>query len=494
LTLAREHAFDLTLRLWEVATGKELLKALGHRGPVRAVVFSPDGKTLAAGSNTDVALWDSTSSREERHLVEPGNFFLALAFSPDGTILASGGENGQVRLWDPAEGKVRFTLQGHGREVNCLTFSRDGKAVATASPDRSVRLWDAGTGRALRLQSRVQGWALAIAPSLDGDNLTTLQSDGVIQWEGDAGIDLVRLEGAGDAITAAAFSPDGLTVAAGDSKRGVWLWEVATGKVALRLPDLTRSPAALAFSPDGKALAVGGENGTVSLCDAVGGREAVQLTGHKGAVYSVAFAPDGKRLATGSADATVLVWDLSTIPLVRSGTPDRDLEGLWEALAEDDAAAAHRAMASLVAAKGMAVTALKGHLGPATEDRGQRLRRCLKELEDERFSVRDRAFRELKLLGKDVVVDLRRALDGNPTPEVHRRIESLLDHIAGRKDQVLSPEGLRLVRTVQVLERIGTPEARELLQTLARGPAAARPTQEAKAALQRLAQKPSPSP
>jgi hypothetical protein len=198
------------------------------------------------------------------------------------------------------------------------------------------------------------------------------------------------------------------------------------------------------------------------------------------AVTSVALLPDGRRLATGLGDGTVLVWDLAP-----QAAAAKELQALWADLAGDDARKAYRAVHGLVAAPAQAVAYLKNHLQPVSEVEPQRVERLLADLDSDKFAVREAASKELAALGERVEPVLRRALKGSPPVEVRRRVEALLDALTGLPPR----DTLRAVRAIGVLERVGTPEARQVLRTLAGGLASARQTREAKEALARLARR-----
>jgi hypothetical protein len=244
----------------------------------------------------------------------------------------------------------------------------------------------------------------------------------------------------------------------------------------------------LTFSPDGRALAVRGAERSVRVWDVTAGKEIGQLKGHGGRVETVAFAPDGKALASGATDTTILLWD-ATGPMKDLAKPQvaelpaSEVEALWGDLAGEDAAKALQGTLKLAGAPGQAVPFLGERLKPAAPVDPEKINRWIADLESEKFNVRQEAATNLVKVGEQAVPALRKVLASPPSLESRKRVEELLDKLTGG---ILTAEQLRLIRAVEALERMGTPEARGLLQTLAGGAAGALPTREARAALDRL--------
>jgi hypothetical protein len=298
-------------------------------------------------------------------------------------------------------------------------------------------------------------------------------------------------------VVSAVFSPDGRILATGGIDRTVCLWETASQRLITQLAKHDRSVAALAFSPDGRMLA-SGDGGPVSrfwpanagqkihLWEIASGRELTQLSGHDSDVTSLAFSLDGKRLLSGLSNGTVLVWDiaaraLSAAPAAVELEP-KELDALWSDLASDDGRKAFAAVWRL-ARSPTAIAFLRTRVQPAAGANPKQLARWIADLDSVAFADRERATRELERQAEVAEPLLRKALAGDPSPEVRRRIGALLGKL---ERPVTSADMLRSIRAVEVLEHAATEEARQLLEKLGAGAADARLTREAKVALERL--------
>ncbi len=283
-----------------------------------------------------------------------------------------------------------------------------------------------------------------------------------------------------------AFSPDGRMLALSRWQRSIPVWEVATGRQRLLLTGHTDSTACVAFSPDSWILASAGEDKTIRLWDLETGKELRKLTGHRGTANSLTFSADGKTLISASDDTTILFWDVADV--TRRGRPPvvrlapGEWETLWAALADNDAARAYSAMVRLIDAPQETVRSLKERLHPVVAADPQRLAQWLHDLDSNEFAVREKASGELEKCGESARPALEQAL-ARPqiTLESRRRLEGIVAKLA-----IPAGERLQRLRAAEVLERIGTPGARQVLETLASGISESRLTQEAKAALRRL--------
>jgi RNA polymerase sigma factor (sigma-70 family) len=486
-----------------VPAAKERLTLTGHEEMVWAAAFSPDGKTLATVSGLynrpgELIFWDAASGKERaRATAEKG--IRSLAFSPDGKTLATADYySNTVKLRDPTSGVVRLVIET-GRANNAVAFSPDSKTLAVGILDRSAVLYDVGTGQELRRFEGHTDWVPHVAFSPDGKTLATGGRDTTAKlWEVGTGRELMTLQGHTGIVEFVAFSPDGRTLATASWDRTVKLWEVATGKERAMLEGHKFQVLSAAFAPDGRTLiSTSGEAnspiadtnekpGEIKVWDLATHREVAALSGHRYRVWMARFAPDGKELATVAEDRTVKLWDLTRRPAVTKDAGDKELEGWWQDLAGADAAAAYRAVWALAGARG-AVPFLQKRLRLASAPALDVAKRLVADLDNDAFTVREKATEELARMGPAAAPALYAALDGKPSPEMRQRIEHLLDKLRGPTEE---PETLRAIRAVEALEQLDTPAARQVLAEVGKGAEGARLTMEAKAALARFAARP----
>jgi WD40 repeat protein len=470
-------------RSWDWATGK-MTEQRAVPSSATPVLFASDGRfAFADGNKVTLGGPDGKTTRRIATGEQP---LAALALAPDGTLLATRNvDHPAVQLWDATTGKQRHTLVASSDDLKGsfdvvaetpgvvtpdLVFSPDGRSLAGAGPRGQLCLWDVATGNLL--------WELP--PK------------------------------AGQAIERFAFSANGLCLAALTAERTVILYETVTGEARGRLGradprnrrmHLTFSynggsgvmgprrdaPTCLAFSPHGRYLATAQETPAIHLWDVLTGREVGQLKGHEGGVAGLLFAPDGQHLFSGGTDTTALTWDITRLtqrePAPAARLEPQVLDSLWNDLAGPDAARAFDAIRKLSASPGHAVALIRERVRPATPAAAERLARLLADLDDNRFEVRQQAEFALVGLGELAEPAVRQALEADPLPRLRQRLERLLAKLSG----TAPPAGLmRNLRAIEVLELIGSADARHALQVLALGMPTARLTREARSALRRL--------
>jgi hypothetical protein len=285
------------------------------------------------------------------------------------------------------------------------------------------------------------------------------------------------------------FSADGGRLALFWVTGRVTVWDTADGGVRYREPRLWNSSRIAALRPDGDWFATTTRTqrrvALRNTADPRADSNSVMLPEFKSPVVALAFTADGKRLISAHEDGTGLVWDVDAL-LKQPPAADPDpAEGLWPALAGADAKAAGRAVAALVAHPEVAVPLLADAVEPVAAPPAERMQAAIKDLGDREFKVREKAEKQLRVWG-DLAADELHAAEPTATAEQGDRIHRLLEALKGEETD---PARLQLLRAVEVLERIGTPAAKGVLDKLAGGAAASTVTREAKEAGVRLKQR-----
>jgi WD40 repeat protein/KaiC/GvpD/RAD55 family RecA-like ATPase len=306
---------NLFRQLRSVPAGLESFQ-WGHTGSVLSMAFSPDGSALATGDGeANVILWNM-ASRGSPGIPLRGHTgaVWSVAFDPDGKTLATASQDGSVILWDVATRKpVGAPLKWPNGVVKSVVFTPNGKRLIVIDENDTAGRWDVAS------RSVIEGeledvWKIAFTPK--GGVLTVVSRGLTVGvWDSNVNHQLLQLsyEYSGPPLPVS-FSADGKTLAVADpDETTVSLWDVASGK---RLGEPLKGHGAgisnIAFSPDGKTLATGSRDESVILWDVESGKQLGNpLRGHASAVMTVAFSPDGRTLATGSNDHTVILWDVA---------------------------------------------------------------------------------------------------------------------------------------------------------------------------------------
>src|ERR1022692_2792268 len=266
--------------------------------PANAVAFSPTDALLAIAYGRIIEIIDVADLRPIRSISVHADTVTSVAFSPDGSLLATASHDRTARTWDAATGDTRTTLEDHTSAVNAVASSPDGALLATASADGTVRLWDAATGAPRATLEGHTSAVNAVAFSPDGSLLATASADRTARTWDATGTARATLEGHTSPVLGVAFSPDGSLLATASDDRTARTWDAATGAPRATLHGHTSAVNAVAFSPDGTLLATASHDRTARTWDASTGTPRTTLHGHTSAVNAVAFSPDGTLLAT----------------------------------------------------------------------------------------------------------------------------------------------------------------------------------------------------
>jgi WD40 repeat protein len=443
----------------------------GSGALMAATVLAPDGKYLAAASvgSPGTRLYDVPTGIEVCQLTTVSSYPLAMAFSRDGTRLVAKihDQKGQVlRIWDVASGGELLSIKTDAGEVAGMTFSPNGKTLVsagTAAPPGEkgvLRFYDAVSGEEGRTVERPNEMLSSPIFSGDGSRIAVAGRDpasgqrGILIFDAASGNEIRKLappEGY-SIILGPVISHDGRTVAAayGKNKCKLRLWELTTGSLRREFTIPSSGVGAIAFSSDGRKIAVACADTSTLIFDATGGLAAAT-----------------ESLSADAADA------------------------LWTDLKAGDAQKADAAIWRLSASPKEAIPVLKKHLKAVdkTTVTEKQISQWIVQLDDDDFDKREKATRELEGAGSQAKAALQNALDGGKlSNEAKARVEKLLQHLAKPRDD--SVEMIQPLRALEVLEHLATPEAKDLLATLAKGHPDALLTREAKAALERLGAKP----
>ncbi len=506
-----------SVQLWDVVSGKELFtEYIGHDFPVECLAFAVNGRTLASGSessgiyvadsayistqrgkNDQILLWDMTNRKQTKTLPWRSHF---LSFSPDGQNLAliTSRFGPAIAIWNEKAGKKSIDYDLSGIAVDRMIFSNDAKKLILLSRNYDGQQWrvcrrdlDLDTGK------KIQEWDIPpelYSPFLLPDHKTVIgamQGGGILLFDTLSGkLESFRGEGK-DAYSSILPSPNSKQVA-GVIGSGAPRWgatdeiavvNVSTGKESFRLKAHQGEVSAIAWSPDSRLMASGDKRilpleptggQTVRVWNPATGKEIACFGEFNTDVFSLVFSPDGNSLVGGLRDGTILIWDVSKhlkiLPVQKLG--EEDLQACWADLINGDVETVRQVHWTLVNGKKQSVPFMRGKLKPvALADQGK-IQKWIADLNSETFTIRQAAARELEKVGDQIQVPIQKALKEGPSLETRRRLEQILKTLP----DVLGSETVRTIRAIMALERIGSPEAKAVLEALSQGvPGRARP-------------------
>jgi WD40 repeat protein len=524
-----------TLIVWDLQSRKPRQTFRGHYRAVRSVAWSPGGTLLASGDgfergvrggiDAQIRLWGLAEGRLVRRFPGHSNSVQSLAFSPDGKTLASAGHDARAKLWDVATGKRLLQIRGADSSGKTVAFSPDGKALLVAGTSGELALWRVAGGQKLRDlgppgDERREVLGAAFLP----DGRTVLSRESSRRGGGEALAVQFHDSATGRPlrsfpVTAAnpsgapcwALSPDGKTFAEGSADfkaPALRLWDTTTGEQVGRLgvsPGVVIS--ALAFSPDGQTLAAGGRDTAILLWDLERAR-LVSLWSRLGRGDAAEAARAARLLEADPKGAVPFLKEQLLSAVALEAPYARPIADLGSEKFEVREAGSRRLAAAGPAAELALRLALEGSPSPEVRRRAAEVLAKMsapQEAEVQHLVAaldgpeRTEAYRKLLALDRSAEPALRRALDRLGAPRGNGRrlpgsrarplIENVLKQLKESDGPSLPLTAEAVLRSLSVLERMGTGPARAALQELARGQAESRLTQAAQAALERQAGK-----
>jgi WD40 repeat protein len=301
---------DRTIRLWDTQTGASLAILRGHKRGITQVAFSPDGKYLASGSrDRSIRLWEVDTGKEFTKFKGHEGAVTSVLFTKDNRYLISGSNDRTIRIWDLETREEFNVFRGHEDGVTCLSLSNDGLYLVSGSEDRTIRLWQASRGKQLKVLKGHDFFVTNVVFSPDGRQLASGSRDHTVRlWEIQNGKEIAVFHGHEKEVTSVAFHPDGSYLASGSNDKTIKIWNPHTGVKVAEFLGHEGGILSLNFSSNG-FLASGSSDHTIRIWDAKHGEHPLKLKGHENAVTTLAFSLDGRRLASGSWDHTIRLWD-----------------------------------------------------------------------------------------------------------------------------------------------------------------------------------------
>ncbi len=307
-------AEDNTARIWDAKTGAQIAVLSGHSEKVTSAAFSSDGKRIVTSSFDKTArVWDATTFQQIGVLIGHDNTVQTAAFSPDGSRIVTASDDTTARIWDAASYRQIAVLSGHQNAVYSAVFSPDGTRVATGSDDDTARVWDVSTTKQIAVMQGHGDYVNTVAFSPDGTKILTASADKTARiWDAATGAQLAVLEGHEDYVNTAVYSSDGKRIVTASRDQTVRVWTVSEGTALAVMRGHDNWLFSAEFSADGTRVITASQDKTVRIWNAASGAPLMTLSGHDAAVWAASFSPDGKRIVTGSEDRTARIWDAAT--------------------------------------------------------------------------------------------------------------------------------------------------------------------------------------
>jgi WD40 repeat protein len=459
---------DKSVSVHDAATGKLIRRLEGHSHRVWTAAFSPDSRHLVSCSGEystpddggEVKLWDLKTGKESAIIEKQKQTVYHATFSPDGKSVVSSTYDGSINIWDAESGKLTNTLKGHTKTARVIKYTPDHKYIATGSQDGTVRFWDAQSGKLVKTIVAYETGVQCLAFSPCNRYLATTT------WP------------TGDRINA--------TIA-------IWDWQTSRQLGTFSGP--RRNVLTLDFSPDSRLLACGGGSytqfGDVKVFEVATGKERVHLEKHKGWVECVRFSPDGRFLISAGGTqkkmpGEIHIWRLAdTIKSQSIDTKklsEAQLTAFWDTLGSTDDVG-FETLKTLIASPTTALSLFKERVKfPAAPD-ARAVAELIAKLDDAKFAEREKASMELRAMNELIEPVLLKTSKNPASDEVRGRVEQLLKRVQAPN---MAAFIVRSLRIVEILDRIGTPEAKQLLTEFAKGTPETWLAREASRALTRM--------
>lgn len=277
---------------------------------IAALAYSPNGALVAAGmTDGEIYLWSQQQDELRYCLHGHTDMIWSVVFSQDGTLLATGGEDCMVRVWDVASGECLLAIVAHNGWVKSVAFLMGTAQIVTAGHDAMIRIWDVTTGECIKNWNAHDDWIWSIAVSPDNQLLATAGQDHKVKlWKLSSERCLHVLTHHTEPVRTVAFSPNGKVLMSAGFDQMICLWDVATGECHHHLQEHQNLIWSAAFSPDGRQLASGGDDPQIFLWDALEGTLLQTFAGHQNRLWALAFHPNGEIIASGGDDQRLAFW------------------------------------------------------------------------------------------------------------------------------------------------------------------------------------------
>jgi WD40 repeat protein/tRNA A-37 threonylcarbamoyl transferase component Bud32 len=309
---------DPVISIRELATDRLLCTLKGHTAAVHTLQFAPDDSWVFTGSeDQSVRVWEVATGRQVAHFKPYDAGLFSAAISPNGKFVVTAKDRGRnVDLWEAATGRRIANLPGHEKGIQGSRFTDSGDRLVTVEgfPANNLHLWDTVTGQRIgKVMTGHENMITQLAFDPKGERLVSSAMDQTVRlWDVRKGEKIRILSGHNGRVAFTRFSPDGSRLLSASQDNTVRLWDATSGEPLAVMTGHTAPVAAANFSADGSRIFSASQDGTVREWNVRQVESEGKLTGHQSYVYSVAFFPDGKRVLSSAWDGTARVWDATS--------------------------------------------------------------------------------------------------------------------------------------------------------------------------------------